>query len=109
MKLMHGDCLELMREIPDGSVDMVLADLPYGTTSNRWDSVIPFEPLWEQYHRVCKRNAAICLFGQMPFSAALVMSKLQAGHPRLSQRNRPSAPRQGSSTRFAGGCPHAHP
>lgn len=74
MQLYHGDCLEIMKGIPDKSVDMVLADLPYGTTQNRWDIVIPFEPLWEQYRRVCKKNAAICLFGQMPFSAALVMS-----------------------------------
>lgn len=72
--LMQGDCLEKMKEIPDGSVDMVLCDLPYGTTRNQWDAVIPFQPLWEQYHRVCKNNAAILLFGQMPFSADVVMS-----------------------------------
>ena len=74
MKLLQGDCLELMREIPDGSVDMVLCDLPYGTTQNRWDTCIPFQPLWDHWHRVCKPNAAILLFGQMPFTAALVMS-----------------------------------
>ena len=71
---MQGDCLDLMQSIPDGSVDMVLCDLPYGVTRNRWDTVIPFEPLWEQYHRVCKRNAAVVLFGQMPFGARLIMS-----------------------------------
>ena len=77
MQLLHGDCLELMKGIPDKSVDMILCDLPYGTTQNKWDSVIPFEPLWEQYHRICKKNAAICLFGQTPFSATLVMSNLK--------------------------------
>jgi site-specific DNA-methyltransferase (adenine-specific) len=71
-----GDCLELMREIPDGSVDMVLCDLPYGTTQNKWDSVIPFEPLWEQYWRVCKPNAAVVLTAAQPFTSALVMSQV---------------------------------
>lgn len=75
--LMLGDCLEQMKEIPDGSVDMVLCDLPYGTTQCKWDSVIPFEPLWAQYRRVCKRNAAILLFGVEPFSSKLRMSNLR--------------------------------
>jgi site-specific DNA-methyltransferase (adenine-specific) len=70
-----GDCLEVMSSIPDGSVDMILADLPYGTTSNKWDAVIPFEPLWEQYARVAKETAAIVLTASQPFSSALVMSK----------------------------------
>ncbi len=74
MQLMQGDCLELMKDIQDGSVDMILCDLPYGTTQNKWDTCIPFDKLWEQYHRICKQNSAILLFGQMPFSAALVMS-----------------------------------
>lgn len=74
INLLHGDCLELMKNIPDGSIDMVLCDLPYGTTSCKWDSVIPFEPLWKQYHRACKENAAVVLFSQMPFSAKLYMS-----------------------------------
>lgn len=69
-----GDCLEVMKHIPDGSVDMVLCDLPYGTTACKWDSVIPFEPLWAQYRRVAKHNAAIVLFGAQPFTSALVMS-----------------------------------
>lgn len=69
------DCLEGMKAIPDGSVDMVLCDLPYGTTRNKWDSVIPFEALWSQYERVCKPNAAIVLFSQMPFTANLVASR----------------------------------
>lgn len=74
--LMHGDCLELMREIPDGSVDMILCDLPYGTTACKWDSVIPFEPLWEQYKRVIKRNGAVVLTGAEPFSSLLRTSNL---------------------------------
>lgn len=73
-QLLKGDCLERMSEIPDGSVDMVLCDLPYGTTACKWDSVIPFEPLWAQYRRVCKRNAAIVLTASQPFTSALVMS-----------------------------------
>lgn len=77
-KLMHGDCLELMATIPDGSVDMVLCDLPYGTTRNKWDSVIPFEPLWEQYWRVLKKNGAVVLTGAQPFTSALVMSQPKA-------------------------------
>ena len=69
-----GDCLELMKDIPDKSIDMILCDLPYGTTKNKWDSVIPFEPLWEQYNRIIKDNGAIVLFSQMPFTADLVAS-----------------------------------
>lgn len=72
-----GDCLELMREIPDGSVDMVLCDLPYGTTACSWDSVIPFEPLWEQYWRVCKPNAAVVLTSAQPFTTALISSQMK--------------------------------
>ena len=75
--LKHGDCLELMKEIPDGSVDMVLTDPPYGTTSCKWDSVIPFEPMWEQLKRVIKPNGAIVLFGSEPFSSALRMSNIK--------------------------------
>ena len=74
MLLMLGDCLEKMAEIPDGSVDMILADLPYGTTACKWDSVIPFEPLWAHYKRVTKKNAAIVLTASQPFTSALVMS-----------------------------------
>ena len=75
--LKHGDCLELMKEIPGGSVDMVLTDPPYGTTSCKWDSVIPFEPMWEQLKRVIKPNGAIVLFGSEPFSSALRMSNIK--------------------------------
>lgn len=74
---MKGDCLERMREIPDGSVDMVMCDLPYGTTACKWDTVIPFEPLWEAYRRVCKKNAAIVLTASQPFTSALVMSNVK--------------------------------
>ena len=73
-KIYNEDCLEGMKRIPDGSVDAVICDLPYGTTANRWDAVIPFEPLWEQFHRVCKDNAAIVLFAGQPFTSALIMS-----------------------------------
>ncbi len=73
--LMHGDCLEEMRSIPDGSVDMVLCDLPYGTTQNKWDAVIPFDQLWAEYWRVLKLNGAVALTASQPFSSALVMSQ----------------------------------
>lgn len=77
IQLMLGDCLELMHDIPDGSVDMVLCDLPYGTTQNKWDSVIPFEPLWEQYRRITKKNAAIVLTASQPFTTALIASNMK--------------------------------
>ena len=73
----QGDCLELMKEIPDKSIDMILCDLPYGTTKNKWDSVIPLNKLWKQYERIIKDNGAIVLFSQMPFSAELVHSNLK--------------------------------
>ena len=73
--LWKGDCLERMRDIPDGSVDMVMADLPYGTTQNKWDSVISLEPLWQAYLRVCKSNAAILLTASQPFTSVLVTSQ----------------------------------
>jgi len=72
--LFLGDCLEMMKRIPDGSVDMVMCDLPYGTTQNKWDSVIPLEPLWSEYRRVCKPSAAIVLTASQPFTSLLVMS-----------------------------------
>ena len=75
--LMHGDCLTLMHDIPDGSVDMILSDLPYGTTRNQWDSVIPFTALWPEYMRVIKENGAIVLFAQPPFDKALAMSNMR--------------------------------
>ncbi len=76
INLMQGDCLELMKDIPDGSVDMVLTDPPYGTTACKWDSVIPFEPMWEQLERITKKNVAVVLFGQEPFSSLLRLSNL---------------------------------
>ena len=73
-KIMQGDCLELMKDISDGSVDMILADLPYGTTACKWDTIIPFDKLWEQYERIIKDNGAIVLTASQPFTSALVMS-----------------------------------
>ena len=74
---MLGDCLERMKEIPDGSVDMILADPPYGTTACKWDSVIPLEPMWEQLRRVIKPNGAIVMFGGQPFTSILICSNLK--------------------------------
>ena len=74
---MQGDCLEIMKTIPDGSVDMILTDPPFGTTACGWDSVIPFEPMWEQLKRIIKPNGAIVLFGSEPFSSALRMSNIK--------------------------------
>lgn len=73
----NGDCLEVMKKLPDKSVDLILCDLPYGTTSCSWDVVIPFESLWEQYKRLIKPKAAIVLFGQEPFSSFLRISNLE--------------------------------
>ena len=72
--LRRGDCLELMKDIPDKSIDMILCDLPYGTTRCKWDTVIPFEPLWEQYKRIIKDNGAILLFSAQPFTTDLISS-----------------------------------
>ena len=74
INLMLGDCLERMKEIPAGSVDLVLTDPPYGTTACKWDSIIPLEPMWEQLRRVIKPNGAIVMTASQPFTAALVMS-----------------------------------
>lgn len=71
-----GNCLDVMREIPTGSVDMILCDLPYAVTKLKWDVLIPFDDLWEQYNRVCKNNAAVVLFGAEPFSSKLRLSNL---------------------------------
>ena len=77
IELIQGDCLELMKDIPDKSIDMILCDLPYGTTACKWDSVIPFEPLWEQYRRIAKKNAAIVLTASQPFTTALIASNIK--------------------------------
>ena len=80
--LRQGDCLELMKSIPDGSVDAIITDPPYGTTSCKWDSVIPFEPMWAELKRVIKPNGAIVLTAQQPFTSALIMS-----NPKLYRYN----------------------
>ena len=77
IELLQGDCLELMKGIPDGSIDMILADLPYGTTAIKWDVIIPFEKLWEHYKRIIKHNGAIVLFGTEPFSSNLRVSNIK--------------------------------
>jgi len=98
IKLIQGDCLKRMDEIPDKSIDMILADPPYGTTACKWDSVIPLEPMWEQLKRIIKPNGAICLFGSEPFSSTLrvsnikqykydwVWNKKQSGNPFLVKK-----------------------
>ena len=73
-QLINGDCLEEMKNISDKSIDMILCDLPYGTTKNKWDCIIPFDKLWEQYNRVIKDNGAIVLFGNGIFTAELIIS-----------------------------------
>lgn len=77
MELYHGDCLQVMKDIPDASVDMVLTDPPYGTTACKWDSVIPFDKMWEQLNRITKIHSVTCLFGSEPFSSALRMSNIR--------------------------------
>lgn len=74
VRLIHGDCLDRMGEIEPGSVDLILADLPYGTTACKWDTVIPFEPLWAHYRRLLKPRGAVVLTASQPFTSALVMS-----------------------------------
>ena len=76
-KIIYGDCLEVMSLIPDKTIDMILCDLPYGTTACSWDTIIPFEPLWEQYKRIIKDNGAIVLMASQPFASALVMSNIK--------------------------------
>ena len=76
VKLMQGDCLELMQAIPDGSVDMILCDLPYGTTKNKWDCVIPVKPLWEEYKRILKHNGVTVLTATPPFSAMIASENI---------------------------------
>ena len=73
-KVIKGDCLEVMKTIPDKSIDMILCDLPYGTTACKWDSILPFDKLWEQYERIIADNGAIVLTAQQPFTSALIMS-----------------------------------
>lgn len=75
--LRHGDCLELMKSIPDQSIDFILVDPPYGTTQCKWDSVIPFTPMWEQVNRIIKDDGAIVMFGAQPYTSALIMSNIK--------------------------------
>ena len=72
-----GDCLEVMKDIPDKSIDMILCDLPYGTTSCKWDIVIPFDKLWKQYNRIIKDNGVVVLFGKQPFTSKLIISNIK--------------------------------
>ena len=76
IRLIHGDCLVEMPNMPDKSIDCIICDLPYGTTACKWDVVIPFDKLWEQYNRIIKDNGAICLFGSEPFSSYLRISNI---------------------------------
>lgn len=90
-KIYLGDCLNLMAEIPDGSIDMVLCDLPYGTTQCKWDVIIPFNPLWEQYKRVVKQGGAVVLFCNEPFTSKLVLSNIDYFREKLTwQKHKPS-------------------
>ncbi|NBY09424.1 MAG: site-specific DNA-methyltransferase, partial [Sphingobacteriia bacterium] len=76
-KLIQGDCIKVMQSIPDSSIDAIITDLPYGTTSCRWDSIIPFDSLWQHYLRIAKPHAPIVLFGYEPFSSVLICSNLK--------------------------------
>ena len=77
INLLHGDCLELMKELPDKSIDMILCDLPYGITACKWDIPIPLDKLWIQYKRIIKDNGAIVLTASQPFTSKLIMSNLE--------------------------------
>ena len=84
IQLQHGDCLELMKDIPDGSIDMILCDLPYGTSACKWDAVIPFDLLWSQYIRISNPNTAIVLFGREPFTSTMIMSNIKMYRQKLT-------------------------
>lgn len=89
--LINGDCLEVMKNIESGSVDAIITDPPYGTTACKWDSVIPFDKMWEQLNRIIKPNGAIVLFGSEPFSSALRMSNIKNyKYDWIWQKSRPS-------------------
>ena len=88
---MQGDCLQLMNKLPDKSVDMILADLPYGTTKCRWDNVLPFDKLWEQYHRIIKDKGAIVLFATEPFTSTMICSNIKEFREKITWiKHRPS-------------------
>lgn len=91
-KIYLGDCLELMKEIPDKSVDCIICDLPYGTTACKWDIVLPFDKLWEHYNRIIKDNGAIVLFSAQPFTSLLISSnKHNFKEEIIWQKNKPSS------------------
>ena len=75
--LLNGDCLKMMKEIPDNSIDMVLCDLPYGTSASSWDKKLPMNDLWNEYKRIIKHNRAIVLFSQQPFTSLLITSNIE--------------------------------
>ena len=77
IQLFNGDCLEVMQDIQDNSIDFILTDLPYGTTQCKWDNIIPYEPMWKQIKRIRKDNTAIALFGTEPFSSHLRLSNIK--------------------------------
>lgn len=77
LNLIKGDCLSVMKDLPDGSVDMILCDLPYGTTACKWDSIIPFERLWEEYNRIARPETPIVLFSAQPFTTKLIQSNFK--------------------------------
>lgn len=90
-KIIQGDCLDVMKQIEDKSIDMILCDLPYGTTSCKWDVIIPFDKLWEQYERIIKENGAIVLFASQPFTSLLVSSNLKLfKYSLVWKKNKPS-------------------
>lgn len=90
-KIYNEDCLEGMKRIPDGSVDCVICDLPYGTTSCPWDSVIPFDELWREYDRITKPTAPIVLFGSQPFTSVMIMSNIKGFREELCWlKNKPA-------------------
>jgi site-specific DNA-methyltransferase (adenine-specific) len=84
INLINDDCLKAMQDIPNGSIDMILCDLPYGTTKCKWDMIIPFESLWIQYNRIIKENGAIVLFGTEPFTSNLILSNLEMYRQKLT-------------------------
>jgi DNA modification methylase len=91
MKLIHGDCLELMKDIPNGSIDAIIADLPYGTTILEWDKILPMNKLWNEYKRIATDNCAFVLFGAEPFSSMVRMSNIEwYKYDWIWQKTRPS-------------------
>jgi DNA modification methylase len=91
IKLLHGDCIELLPKIPDASIDAIITDPPYGITKCDWDKVVPFDSLWKHYNRVLKRNGVIVIFGTEPFTSELVCSNKKMFREKLTwQKHRPS-------------------